>query len=195
MTEIASGEAEALFCTVHPKAHTSLRCNKCGRPMCIRCAVQTPVGYRCKECVRGQQAIFFNARPLDLVIQAAISIPLSAVAATAVGLISFGGFYLVFFIGVGASSFAGVLIADLAHRAVGKRRGRYSWLVVAASIVVGALIPALVGLVITTFRVISTVPIGAAVPIFSLVGFFDIGWWIYVVVGTAAAIGRLRLRW
>lgn len=185
-------EPDAIYCTVHPKIETSLRCNKCNRSMCIQCAVLTPVGYRCKECVRGQQAIFFNAHPYDPLIQLIICAPLSAIAAVIISVIS-RGFFLIYLIGVGASSFAGVMIADLAHRAVGRRRGRYSWLVVAAAMVVGALIPALVGAAIRTMllRAASlTIPV---MPFFLSTGFLNIGWWIYLVVGTATAIGRLRL--
>ncbi|MBA2247993.1 MAG: hypothetical protein H0W23_07685 [Chloroflexia bacterium] len=34
---------------------TGLRCNRCGKPICPRCAVRTPVGMRCPDCagVRG----------------------------------------------------------------------------------------------------------------------------------------------
>ncbi len=42
------------YCANHPGVETSLRCNKCGKPICAKCAVRTPTGYRCKECVRGQ---------------------------------------------------------------------------------------------------------------------------------------------
>ncbi len=40
-------------CANHPERETGLRCNRCGKPICSQCAVQTPVGYRCRECVRG----------------------------------------------------------------------------------------------------------------------------------------------
>jgi hypothetical protein len=42
-------------CTYHPNVLTRLRCSKCGKPICPRCAVETPVGFRCPECaaVRG----------------------------------------------------------------------------------------------------------------------------------------------
>lgn len=42
-------------CTYHPNVRTRLRCSKCGTPICPRCAVETPVGYRCPACaaVRG----------------------------------------------------------------------------------------------------------------------------------------------
>jgi hypothetical protein len=158
------GVEEVLYCSLHPGVQTNLRCNRCGRPMCTRCAVRTPVGYRCRECVRGQQAKFYNAHALDPLIAGAISVVLSAIGAGIVGTIGF--FYLSFIL----SPAVGALIADVVHRAVGRRRGQYSWLVVAGGVVVGGLIPAL-----------------------SLSLFFNIGWWIYLVMATGAAIGRLRL--
>ncbi|MFC2002643.1 B-box zinc finger protein [Chloroflexota bacterium] len=39
-------------CARHPKVETSLRCGKCGKPICPKCMVQTPVGARCPECAR-----------------------------------------------------------------------------------------------------------------------------------------------
>ena len=165
--EADTPEEAVAYCTVHTSVETTLRCNKCGRPMCTRCAVRTPVGYRCKECVKGQQAIFFNSRPLDPVIQVVISLVLSAVAAALISLISRGLFWYGYLIAIFAGSAAGGVIADLAHRAVGRRRGRYSWLVVAGGIVIGALPMGLLG--------------------------GSIGWIIYLVAAPAAAVGRLRL--
>src|SRR5690242_19564140 len=42
-------------CAYHPSAMTRLRCSRCGKPICPRCGVRTPVGLRCPECagVRG----------------------------------------------------------------------------------------------------------------------------------------------
>ena len=39
-------------CVAHPKVETNLRCGKCGKPICPKCMVQTPVGARCPECAR-----------------------------------------------------------------------------------------------------------------------------------------------
>jgi hypothetical protein len=191
--------SEKLFCTVHPTVETSLRCNKCGRPMCVKCAKRTPVGYRCKECVRGQQQVFYNAQPIDLVLQGASSLVLGAIGAVLVGFIGgslgFIGWFIAF---VGASA-AGALIADVAHRVAGRRRGRYSWLVVAAGIVAGSLAAALIPALATAFILIqatrSAPEVGTQSPgglLFALAGLGSIGWWIYVVVATGAAISRLR---
>lgn len=42
-------------CSYHPDVVTGLRCSRCGKPICPRCGVRTPVGMRCPECagVRG----------------------------------------------------------------------------------------------------------------------------------------------
>lgn len=39
-------------CAAHPEVETNLRCGKCGKPICPRCLVQTPVGARCSECAK-----------------------------------------------------------------------------------------------------------------------------------------------
>ncbi len=39
-------------CAKHPNVETNLACGKCGKPICPRCLVQTPVGVRCSECAQ-----------------------------------------------------------------------------------------------------------------------------------------------
>ena len=47
--------AETLYCANHSSVETLLRCSKCGKPICTRCIVQTPVGARCRECANVQR--------------------------------------------------------------------------------------------------------------------------------------------
>jgi hypothetical protein len=54
-----------MYCANHPNVETTLRCNKCEKPICAKCAFLTPTGYRCKECIKGQQKIFETAQWLD----------------------------------------------------------------------------------------------------------------------------------
>ncbi len=157
--------ASGVFCINHPQTPTSLRCNRCGSPICVKCAVRTPVGYRCKSCVKNQQAAFYTAAPSDYVIAAIITLPLAAIG-------QFIGPMLWFF-ALFAGPIAGGVIADLVWRATGKRRGQYTWLVVAACLVIGAA-PA----VAWTF--------------FSS-GLVALLWHgIYLVLAVGAAIARLR---
>ena len=39
-------------CATHPDVETNLRCGKCGKPICPKCQVQTPVGARCPDCAK-----------------------------------------------------------------------------------------------------------------------------------------------
>ncbi len=130
-TSLAEAGA-TLYCTVHPSVATTLRCNRCGRPMCTKCAVKTPVGYRCRECVRAQQDKFFNAQLLDYLIAAVVSLVVSFVAAAIVARL--GWFLFAFFL----SPAAGGLIGNAVWRLTGKRRGRYTAAIVGTGVVLGA---------------------------------------------------------
>jgi tetratricopeptide (TPR) repeat protein len=129
-------EDGVLYCANHPNVETMLRCNRCRKPICTRCAVQTPVGYRCRECVGAQQASFYTGGALDYVIGAVIAVVLGAIAAYLMTLL--GAWFFALILG----PTIGIGIAELVRRAVGRRRSRYLWIVVAGGLIVGAL-PAL----------------------------------------------------
>lgn len=42
---------DQLYCYGHPKEPTRLRCTRCERPICGRCAIPASVGQHCPECV------------------------------------------------------------------------------------------------------------------------------------------------
>ena len=37
-------------CAIHPEIETNLRCARCGKPICPKCLVETPVGAKCRDC-------------------------------------------------------------------------------------------------------------------------------------------------
>lgn len=43
--------AASTHCYRHPEVETGLRCNRCGKPICPKCAQRSPVGFRCPDCV------------------------------------------------------------------------------------------------------------------------------------------------
>lgn len=120
-----------LYCYYHPNVPTSLRCNKCDKPICSRDAVRTPTGYRCKDCVRQQQEIFFNATAADYVIAAVIALPTGFLAQRYVGQI---GFFVILL-----GPLIGGLVGEVIFRATGRRRGRYTWLAALGGLSLGAL--------------------------------------------------------
>jgi hypothetical protein len=125
-----------LFCANHPNVETMLRCNRCGKPICTRCAVQTPVGYRCRECVGQQQAAFYTGGAADYVVGGVIALVLGGIAGYVMTLL--GAWFFALILG----PTIGIGIAEVVRFAVRRRRSRYLWLVVGGGIIVGTL-PAL----------------------------------------------------
>jgi len=107
---------ETLYCYIHPNRPTLLRCNQCNRPICTECAVLTPTGYRCKECVRGQQKIFVTARWYDYPIAVVVGGGLALAGSLLATLL---GFFILFI-----GPVAGVIIAEAIRFLTGRRR---SW--------------------------------------------------------------------
>ena len=50
-------------CSFHPDVETRLACGRCGRYICPRCMVQTPVGSRCPDCARVTKTPTFDVQP------------------------------------------------------------------------------------------------------------------------------------
>jgi hypothetical protein len=126
------------YCANHPGVETSLRCNKCGKPICAKCAIRTPTGYRCKECVRGQLKMFDTARWYDYLLGSAVAGILGFLASLLATLISRVGFIGWILIVIGAPT-AGMIIAEGVRLVTRKHRSRTLFLIIAAAVVLGAL--------------------------------------------------------
>jgi hypothetical protein len=137
------GAAVPTYCANHPGEETSLRCNKCGKPICARCAVRTPTGYRCKECVRGQQKIFETAEWYDYALGFATGGILSFLASLLVGLISGIAGIFAWFIIAAAVPTVGMVIAEGVRFVTHRHRSRSLFITVAVAVVLGAL-PAII---------------------------------------------------
>jgi nitrate reductase NapE component len=131
-------ENTTLYCYVHPNRETTLRCNHCERPICADCAVLTPTGYRCKECVRDQQRIFDTAEWYDYVLGFIIASVLSAIASflvTFIGGIGFIGWFLI----IAAGPVAGIVIAEGVRSVTRRHRAKPLYYTVLAGVILGAL--------------------------------------------------------
>lgn len=118
-------------CYIHPDRETMLRCNRCNQPICTQCAVLTPTGYRCKQCVRGQQKVYETAQWFDY--------PLAFITAGVLSLIgsliaSYLGFFTIFIAPV-----VGVIISEAVRSIVRKRRSKLLFRIAVAGIIAGAL--------------------------------------------------------
>lgn len=55
---------EPMRCAEHPNVETRLSCSRCGKPICPRCLVQTPVGARCRQCAGLRRIPTYEVRPV-----------------------------------------------------------------------------------------------------------------------------------
>lgn len=132
----ASGDNFDLACYRHPDRDTSLRCYSCGKPICIKCAQKTPVGYSCPDCLRDLRKGYYTATPFDYVLAFIVALPLSIVASY---LANFLGFF-VFFV----SPVVGTIIGRIVFWALRRRRGRWLPHLVAGTVILGVAITLIV---------------------------------------------------
>ena len=180
-----------IYCTNHPNTETLLRCNKCGRPFCIRCLARTPVGYRCRECLNIQRAGYYTATPVDYTVAAIVGTLVSIVGGGIASVL--GGFF--FILAIFYAPFAGGIIAEAIRWPIQKRRGRYLWLAGCIGFVIGGLIGAEF-LPLAAFLFSGRgADLGAlllALPVLGIRAILNIGFLIYMVLGVGTVYARLR---
>lgn len=137
MTE--SDHQEIQVCYKHPDRPTLLRCNQCDRPICLECAVSTPTGYRCKECVKNQQKRFNTSIKRDYVLAALISAVIGLLGTFLQTVFGMFPFFLTILLGPAL----GVLIVRLVRLATGKRRSQTLNKITVIAAGIGAAIPVL----------------------------------------------------
>ncbi len=131
-------DPEPLHCYRHPDRETYIRCGRCDQPICVGCAMQGPVGMRCRQC----------GKP----VRDALSSLTAQQTLTAVGL-SLGAGALVGFLGMQfgwfmilIGFFAGGLLVEALDRSIGMKRGRKMVAIVVLGILVGAVAGGSLGL-------------------------------------------------
>lgn len=134
-----SDSVQSTYCSNHPQTETNLRCNNCEKPICSKCAIKTPTGYRCPECVRGQQKIFETALWTDYLVTFLI-----------VGFFSLLGGWLTTFVTRLSPLLAGFIIlflaptyaiavAEIVRKAINRRRSLKLFKIASIAAVVGIL--------------------------------------------------------
>jgi len=133
-----SEEHPILYCATHPQVETTLRCNRCEKPICTKCALLTPTGYRCQDCVRNQQKTFETAQWYDYLLAISISGILSFIGSQIVPAL---GFFTIFLAPV-----AGVIIAEITRRAIQRRRAKRLYQAITAAVAIGSMPPLLLAI-------------------------------------------------
>ncbi len=124
-------EEHILYCVNHPQTETTLRCSRCEDPICVRCAVRTPTGYRCKTCVRGQQKIFETTEWYDYPTALLVAGILSFLGSLIVPRLSFFTIFL--------APIAGTIIAEIIRALLRRRRSTRLFRLTALATALGSL--------------------------------------------------------
>lgn len=126
----ADADDGRMFCYRHPDRETWVRCGRCDRPICTRCAMQGPVGFRCRDCGRPvRDPLSFTAPQLlgGIVVAFLGGLVVAAISA------QFGLFALF------VAFFAGGFVTEAVTRVAGYKIGSAMDAVVYGGIALGAL--------------------------------------------------------
>ncbi len=132
-------------CATHHGVETNLRCGKCGKPICPKCMVQTPVGARCPECAqlyklptyRVSTQYYLRAVGTGL----GMAIACGIVWAVIRGVVPF------FFLNLVLAAGAGYAIGEVVGLAVNRKRGTGLAIIAAIAVVLSYLISIFIGAV------------------------------------------------
>ncbi len=95
--------SDEVRCTYHPSVMTRLRCSRCGKPICPRCGVRTPVGLRCPECAGVRGLPTYRTDSSTLVKSVAFGLVVAVVGGAIWGFIPQWNFYLSLLLGFGVA--------------------------------------------------------------------------------------------
>jgi hypothetical protein len=108
-------------CAAHPNIETNLRCGKCGKPICPRCMVQTPVGARCPECARLYKLPTYRVPASYYLRAAGTGLGMAIVTGLVWGVLR--GFLPFFFLNLLLGLGVGYAIGEVVSLAVNRKRG------------------------------------------------------------------------
>lgn len=111
---ITAVDDERQFCYRHPQRETALSCGRCERPICTNCAMQGPVGFRCRQCGRPAYDPLTSFTPRQLALGGGVALTAGLMSGAA------GSFGI---LGLCVALFAGGLAAETVRRIVGYKQG------------------------------------------------------------------------
>jgi len=107
-------------CATHPGVETNLTCGKCGKPICPKCMVQTPVGARCPECARLQRLPTFRVSTSYYLRAVGVGLGLGIAGGLIWGLIQ--SLFSFFYLNLLLAPTLGYAVSELLSRVVNRKR-------------------------------------------------------------------------
>ena len=108
-------------CATHPAVETNLRCGKCGKLICPKCLVQTPVGARCPDCAKLYKLPTYQISAKYYLRATGTALGMAIVCGIVWGVINN---FLPFFLNLLLAAGAGYAIGEVVSLSVNRKRGR-----------------------------------------------------------------------
>ena len=131
-------------CATHPGVETNLRCSKCGKPICPKCLVQTPVGARCRDCAKLYKLPTYRVSAKYYLRAIGTALGMSIVCGVVWGVIR--GFVPFFFLNLLLAPGAGYAIGEVVSISVNRKRGKGLAMVAGIAVAISYLVSLLFGL-------------------------------------------------
>ena len=159
-------------CAYHPEVETNLKCGKCGKPICPRCMVQTPVGARCPDCARLYKLPTYRVSAQYYLKAIGTGLGMAVVCGFLWGLIASQIPFI--YLNLLLAPSAGYAIGEVTSLAVNRKRGIVLAVVAGIALVISYLVAILVGIFL---------PWGLRFGLFDLLA---------IALGIFIAVNRLR---
>jgi hypothetical protein len=119
-------------CSYHPDVETNLSCGKCGKPICPKCMVQTPVGIRCPDCAKTTKLPTFRLSTRHYLIAGGTALGMALATGFVWGLLRGALPYIIANLILAGG--VGYAIGEVVGRAVNRKRGKWLALIGGAAV-------------------------------------------------------------
>jgi hypothetical protein len=92
---------QPMYCANHPTVQTYLRCSNCGKPICAKCRVSTPAGFKCFQCANLQVLPTYAVSTDYYVKSAAAGLGAAAIIGILMGVFPAFEFWAALLMGIG----------------------------------------------------------------------------------------------
>ena len=125
-------------CAYHPDVETNLRCGKCGKPICPKCLVQTPVGAKCPDCAKLYKLPTYQVSTKHYLRAIGTGLGMAIVCGIAWAVV--GGFLRFFYLNLILAAGAGYVIGEVISRSVNRKRGTGLAVIAGSALVISYLV-------------------------------------------------------
>jgi hypothetical protein len=119
-------------CFYHPDVETGVTCTTCGKPICPKEWIDTPVGYKCPEHGKPKRSQYIYIKPKQFVGGAAVGLVAGVLGGWLLGMFGWTFFII--------SWLWGAAVGEAVRRGSGGHRGPIMAAVAAVCVIVGSLL-------------------------------------------------------